>query len=189
VVNLAAAHPREQAFREIYEAHYRTVLGYCARRVPPGADPADVTAETFTTAWRRFDDVPNDHVLPWLLATARRTLANLYRSEQRRRALIERLRTTPPRQPLDHHDIATTSDLATLALALAKLGERDLEILTLSVWEELPHRDIARAIDVAESTVAVRLHRARRRLAKEYAKAVTGVEHHPFEDTRRGGGS
>lgn len=187
-MSAAGTHPREQAFRQVYEAHYRAVLGYCARRVPPSADPADVTAETFTTAWRRFDDLPSDHVRPWLLATARRTLANLYRSEQRRRALIERLRATTPGQPVDPHDMATTSNLETLALALAKLGERDLEILTLTVWEELPHRDIARAIGIAESTVAVRLHRARRRLAREYAKAGAIVEHHFFEETRRGGG-
>lgn len=146
-----------------------------------------MAAETFTTAWRRFDDVPAECVLPWLLATSRRILANLYRSEQRRRALIERLRTVSPREAEDQGDGEHELAIAALGVAIGKLGERDLEILTLTVWEELPHRDIARTIGVVESTVAVRLHRARRRLAKEYAKAQPQAGHHPLEGARRGG--
>lgn len=189
MVRAGNADRRTEAFREVYEQHYRTVLGYCARRIPRGSDPADVTAETFTTAWRRFDDVPPDHVLPWLLATARRTLANLYRGEQRRRALIERLRATASSASVDDGVDELDAAAGTLARALEALGERDLEILTLAAWEELPHREIARIIGTAESTVAVRLHRARRRLAKHYAKAQDAAGHPSSEDSRRGGDS
>ena len=40
-----------------------------------------MVAETFTVAWRRLEDVPTgDGALPWLLATARKQLANRRRS-------------------------------------------------------------------------------------------------------------
>lgn len=49
---------REHRFRQLYHEHYRTVQAYAVRRVATPADVADVTAEVFTTAWRRLDDIP-----------------------------------------------------------------------------------------------------------------------------------
>jgi DNA-directed RNA polymerase specialized sigma24 family protein len=45
-------------FRGIYEANFRSLLGYALRRVEAAADAADVVAETFLVAWRRLEDVP-----------------------------------------------------------------------------------------------------------------------------------
>jgi len=54
--------------------------------------------------------------------------------------------------------------------ALVQLRSTDQEILRLAVWEELSHRQIGLVVGCSEATVAVRLHRARGRLAKEIAK-------------------
>ncbi len=50
-------------------------------------------------------------------------------------------------------------------MALELLPEADREVLLLTVWEDLDRGQIARALGCSKPTVAVRLHRARRRLS------------------------
>ena len=52
--------------------------------------------------------------------------------------------------------------------ALAGLGESDRELIGLAVWEELAHAQIAMVIGTLTPNVAVRLHRAKCRLRREF---------------------
>jgi RNA polymerase sigma factor (sigma-70 family) len=146
----------EQRFRALYGAHYAAVTGYARRRVPVPSDAQDVVSETFTIAWRRLPEVPDgEAALPWLYGVARRVLANQRRGNQRRADLSVRVRGQERRL---------------LLAALSRLRESDQELLRLAVWEELPHREIAGVVGCSESSVAVRLHRARTRLGREIGK-------------------
>ena len=58
-----------------------------------------------------------------------------------------------------------------LQAALAGLSERDRELLMLMAWEGLELRQAAEVLGVRPNTLAVRFHRARRRLS-----AALGVE-------------
>ncbi|MFF1873489.1 RNA polymerase sigma factor [Kitasatospora herbaricolor] len=69
-------------FREVYREHYGAVYRYMHRRVGD-ADAADLAAEVFTVAWRRFDALPAQAPLPWLYTVARNTVANHRRKEGR----------------------------------------------------------------------------------------------------------
>ena len=44
-------------FEQLFGANEHLVRAYCARRVPADAVD-DVLAETFSVAWRKFDEVP-----------------------------------------------------------------------------------------------------------------------------------
>ena len=56
-----------------------------------------------------------------------------------------------------------------LALALASLRERDREALMLVAWDGLDHRTAATVMGCSTGSLTVRLHRARRRLARALA--------------------
>lgn len=114
--------------------------------------------------WRRFAEIPVDP-LPWLLGVARRVLSTQRRTEQRGAALQERLVDSLSELPA-----AQSPDEPGLAGALARLPEQDRELLLLIAWEELSPAQAAVALDVRPATVRVRLHRARRRLAKALAQ-------------------
>ena len=49
---------RREKFRLLYQAAYPRVLGYALRRTLTPEDAADLVAETFLTAWRRFEELP-----------------------------------------------------------------------------------------------------------------------------------
>ena len=63
-------------FEALYREHYPAVLRYAARRTDP-ASAEEIAAETFATAWQRLPQLSHGDALPWLLVTARNTLANL----------------------------------------------------------------------------------------------------------------
>ncbi|MGP3918590.1 RNA polymerase sigma factor [Nonomuraea sp. 10N515B] len=78
-------HDRKQRFEVIYVANYADILAYVRRRIDSHDDAADALAETFTTAWRRLDDIPEGREARlWLFGVARRVLANDRRAESRR---------------------------------------------------------------------------------------------------------
>jgi RNA polymerase sigma-70 factor, ECF subfamily len=118
----------------------------------------DVVAETFTTAWRRLDDVPAD-ALPWLFATARRHIANRDRSVRRRQALHDRLAWTPQPEEVDVADIDDR-----IIGAIRRLPPREREALMLVAWDGLTPARAARAAGCSSTAFRVRLHRARSRL-------------------------
>ncbi|SNS25815.1 RNA polymerase sigma-70 factor, ECF subfamily [Streptosporangium subroseum] len=69
-------------FEALYLACYPAVHRYALRRTDSVDDVADVIAETFLTAWRRLDDVPEgDATLLWLYGAARRVLTNHRRGQ------------------------------------------------------------------------------------------------------------
>lgn len=153
----------QQRFQAIYEAHASAVYGYALRRTDR-AQAEDIVAEVFLVVWRRLEDVPAEP-RGWLLGVARRVAANSRRGEERRAALAERLATELPRAG----EPAPAS--ARLADALLSLPERDREALTLISWDGLSRREAAQALGIREGTLAVRLLRARRRLARALERA------------------
>lgn len=158
-------------FHALYEAHHGAVAAYVRRRTPSPPDAQDAVADTFTTAWRRLPEVPDgDAALPWLYGVARRVLANQRRGNQRRADLTARLRGQGSVAPDVEGQVVAGDERRTVLTALARLRPADQEILRLAVWEELAHRDIAGIVGCSESSVAVRLHRARSRLGREIGK-------------------
>ncbi len=149
--------------RTLFLTHAPAVLSY-ARRRSDAAVADDVVSEVFLAAWRRLDDVPEDP-LPWLLACARRILANQRRVGRRQRSLQDRLASEASR--LTQGD-APGPDPRLLA-ALDSLQASDRELLLLTAWEDLSIDRAASVLGCSRGTCAVRLHRARRRLAAALA--------------------
>jgi RNA polymerase sigma-70 factor (ECF subfamily) len=178
---------RRVRFELLYGKHAPAVKAYVLRRAAP-AVADDLVAEVFMVCWRRFDEIPADP-LPWLLGVARRVLSTYRRSERRGAALRQRLtdnagapevvggsaptsmgtsRVRSQGAPGEGTALSASSGVGGGALreALARLSESDRELLLLIAWEGLSPAQAAAAMGVSAATVRVRLHRARRRLAR-----------------------
>ncbi|MDQ2966383.1 MAG: RNA polymerase sigma factor [Chloroflexota bacterium] len=180
-----AAPTDRAAFERLYAANDRAILAFCLRRTPNPADAEEAAAETFVVAWRRIADAPSeDHRLAWLYAIARRILANQRRGGERRVRLIDRLRSQPaPATVLAH--------AGPVSAAVERLRPDDQELLRLVAWEDLSHAEIAVVLGISINAVAIRLYRARGRLAEELGKGSTptrtstGVKGRMFGRPRR----
>jgi RNA polymerase sigma-70 factor (ECF subfamily) len=139
------------------------VLGYALRRTDRD-EARETAAEVFTVAWRRLEEVPDgEGGLPWLLATARRVLANQRRAGARR----------PTLAPIDPPGASApdpaerVADRDTLARAFSRLSDADREVLALLAWDGLRPAEAATVLGCSAATFSVRAHRARKRLATE----------------------
>lgn len=142
-----------------FRSYADRVLAYLQHRTD-AQTAQDVLQEVFVTAFRRASEVP-DPPIGWLFGTARRLLANRHRSGRREDALIARLLDDAGREP----DPDSAELKEAFAQTLATLPAADREVLTLSGWYELTPTQAAEALGCTPSAYAVRLHRARRRLA------------------------
>lgn len=165
--------PEHDRFTAMYDQHYPAVLRYAARRV--GAEAArDIAADTFLTAWRRLDRVPPGQPLPWLYATARKCLANELRRRDRRERLDSRVRAEATRgqERAGPDPSERVADRLAVLAALATLRPDDQEALRLIEWDQLDVAAAAQAMGCSAPAFRVRLHRARRRLARAVVRAA-----------------
>jgi RNA polymerase sigma-70 factor (ECF subfamily) len=166
----------EARFEACFRTHYPEVLAYALRRLGERGTAEDVASQTFAVAWRRLDNLPQDP-LPWLFGIARHVLRNETRSARRRSRLLARIAgADAPVVAADHADSAAEASAVTTALR--RLSENQREVLRLAAWEGLDARRAAAVLGCSSAAYTLRLHRARRRLAKELAASG----HFPEED-------
>jgi RNA polymerase sigma-70 factor (ECF subfamily) len=158
----------EQRFRALYLGHYRQVYMYFRRRTDIER-ARDGTAETFLVAWRRLGDVPTgDRTLPWLYGVSRKVLANQRRSRDRYTALGRKLNHAGPQgEPSPEVVVLRRAEDEEMLDAVAQLRPEDQEILRLTVWEELPHAQVAEVVGTSAHAITQRLHRITKQLARD----------------------
>jgi RNA polymerase sigma factor (sigma-70 family) len=169
-------------FELLYVTNYDAVLRYCLRR-SGREDALDAAAETFTVAWRRRADMPQDHALPWLYGVARRVLANQRRSTGRHDRTVAHLRLVDnpgPEEP--EPQVVRNQEAREMVDALELLRLSDQEIIRLAGWEELGRDEIAEALQCTPNAVTKRLNRALDRLAQQ----LGGIERSHARFFRRG---
>ncbi|WP_203817160.1 RNA polymerase sigma factor [Paractinoplanes ferrugineus] len=166
---------RRARFEALAPAVLDAVRRYLVRRTD-AATADDVLSETLLILWRRFDEVPAEH-LPWAYGVARNCLANAERARRRQARLAARiafLRPAPP-PPADDR----------LGIAMAGLRGEDAEILRLWAWEDLAPGGIAAVLGVSVNAASIRLHRAKQRLRAELRKNGAGAGHAESTEGRR----
>ncbi|MCX4993524.1 RNA polymerase sigma factor [Streptomyces sp. NBC_00568] len=156
----------EALFTVVYRAHYEDVLRFVSRRAHP-MNVDDIVGETFLTAWRRRHELPDDP-RPWLFGTARNVMLNAGRGMRRQSSLVVRIQQTFRADGDDSKaDFAgRVDDRLGLSAAWQALSEGDQEVLSLHVWEELTAQQAGQVLGCSRATFAMRLTRARRRLAR-----------------------
>lgn len=163
-----------EAFTRLFQRHYGDIERFVRRRAPD-VDAADIAAEVFLVAWRRWADVPRHRPLPWLYLVARNMLANEVRGLGRTRRLRDRIASEPGRDTEGDHADAVVGRLA-VADAFDRLPEADQEILRLVAWEGLSTRDVAAALGATIPATGMRIIRARRRLRAEIRRSSESTE-------------
>ena len=157
-----------QRFEALYRAHYAAIVAYVHRRIDP-VSAEEIVAETFAIAWRRLDTVPAEP-LPWLYVVAQNLPHGERRSAARARrnaaSFAEATKLDQGRDPAD-----AFAERQHVLRAFSALAKRDREALRLVAWEGLDHRDAARVFGTSRVAFAMRVSRARRRLATALADA------------------
>lgn len=171
---------RESRFVDLYEQCQRHVASYCARRLSPGRVD-DAVSEVFLTAWRRFDDVPEDEMaLRWLYGVAYKVVGRQWRTTSRSRNLrdkLESLGVDPV--PIPDQLVIGREESGEVLEALGRLRALDREVLILAAWEGLTHSEIAEVLGIRPDAARQRFHTAKKRLAQEFNRSYKRTARSP----------
>ena len=172
---------REERFVRLYRDLQPKIAAYVRRRLPE-SDAADALADTFLTAWRTLESVPED-ALPWLYRIAANSVANQRRSVRRWSRLQHRAHAWRELDSVRDSALAAETSAA-LRTAWSRLTERDREVLRLVAWEGLDGQQLAAALGCSHDAARVRVHRARRRLAQLLNDAAEPAPARPIPSSR-----
>lgn len=146
-------------FASVAEELLDDVYGYLLYLTKNWAVAEDLTGETFEAAlrkWKRFDP-GRGTPRAWLLAIARTTALDWFRSDARRRKREERAETAERR---GEHGSFGEGFSAELEEALQALSAGEREVLTLRIVLDLDGEETARLLGISTTAVSTRLSRA-----------------------------
>jgi RNA polymerase sigma-70 factor, ECF subfamily len=151
----------------------RRVYAYVAYVIGDGPDAEDITSETFVraTRYRKSYDPSKGSPATWLVGIARRCIA-------------DRPRVPEPTDDIDHGFVEDTSrdDVLAVRAAVARLPERDRELVALRYGADLTARQIAEELGLQTNAVEVALHRLHAKLRVELAE---DFGHEPRREARK----
>lgn len=158
----------ETDFEELYRLELPRVYNFFRFRVGDGQLADDLTSEAFEKAWRHRDQYRRDLAAfsTWLFTIARRVA-------------IDHFRKRRPEDPLDNFShlavdgamedvVQQQADFVHMSVLLARLPDRDRELVALKYGAGLTNRTIASLTKLSESNVGVILHRTLQTLRKEW---------------------
>jgi len=162
-----AVEQREVRFERLFNATRADLLAYALRRAKSPEDAADLLAETFLIAWRKFDSLPpGDQARLWLFGVARNVLRRGATRERALDAVVQQL-AQELRDSMPTSAASLDEGSPRLRAALNGLPDAQREVVLLTAWEDLTPREIAAVTGTPVNLVRVRLHRARVRLRRE----------------------
>ena len=158
------------AFEALFHEHQRPVYTWILRIVRNPAAAEDLTLETFWRIHRsrgRFE--PHLAFAPWARRIATRVALDWLRARRPEIELTAEMAGTFPSASTPNPGIAAEIR-EKIALAFARLPPNLRAAATLSVVEELPHKEIALALGISVGAVKLRIFRALRLLRKDLEK-------------------
>jgi RNA polymerase sigma-70 factor (ECF subfamily) len=147
------------------------LYAYVAYRLGDGPDADDVTSDTIERAlrYRESYDSRKGEPMAWLIGIARNCISDLVSARQR---LHDPRAADPESSPQDVE--LETGRRLTLRGAVARLDDRERELLALRYGADLTARQIGAILGLRKNAVEVALHRALARLRDELAREPSG---------------
>ncbi len=147
-------------FESIYQVEVPRIYRFFCYRVGEGPLAEDLTAATFEKAWRGRGRFRQQAAFStWLFAIARHVAEDYYRKYRHNVEVPLEEADDQPDSAILEQQVEKRADFAQLSLLLARLADRERELVALKYGGGLTNRAIARLTGLSESNVAVILHR------------------------------
>lgn len=153
----------ERALKEMYDRWSRLVYTLAVRSLGDRAEAEDVTQRTFVSAWtsRASFQSGKGPLGGWLVAIARRRIADAHEARSRTARIEEAMRAVaeePVAAPVD------VSDAIALADEIEQLEPDARAVVTLAFYQDLTHAQIAERLAMPLGTVKSHIRRSLTRL-------------------------
>jgi RNA polymerase sigma-70 factor, ECF subfamily len=166
-------HDAHQAarFTDAYEQYANDILRFCKSKVKDLQEAEDLMQETFFRTWRYMQDGRSiDDLRTFLYRVAENLVIDL--SRKKREVSLDELQEQgfdPTHEPIE--SMQQSMDVETLLASAER--KQEFQLLTMRYVKGLRPVDIAHQTGLAPNTVAVRLHRAMRKLMRKFIPTNT----------------
>jgi RNA polymerase sigma-70 factor (ECF subfamily) len=150
-------------FQKLYEANAADIYRYAYWLTGDIFEAEDIASETIVRAWTRYNKIRTETLKAYLFKIAR----NIYLQNVRKRKRFTTLTDVHISNVL-RPDIETEIhfELGEIEKNLMSIVEPDRSAFYMRINHELPYAEIARVLDLTESSVKVKIHRVRKKLIR-----------------------
>ena len=163
-----------QAFGRLYDRYVDRIYAYAYRQVQDATLAQDVTAVIFEKALRHIRKYrwQGKSFCAWLYRIARNKAMSQHRRQRKQVSwrFVESNENGMSNGREMETAVLQSQHNQQLHQTLAKLSTKDYEILFLRFFESLRNEEIAEVLNCSTNNVYVRLHRALKRLQKQFEK-------------------
>ena len=156
----------ERALAEIYRRWSPVVYTFAVRSLGDRTDAEDATQKTFVSAWtsRSSYDPARARLSTWLIAIAKRRIADTHEARARIRALHEQLQRTTLPDDLVTAPAIDLSETLLVASELERLEPDARQVMRMAFFDDLTHQEIASRLDMPLGTVKSHIRRSLTRM-------------------------
>ena len=153
------------AFREFYDLYSRAMLNASIRIVGSQEEAEDILQESFIVAFQKLKDIRSDAEFGGFLkkVVVNRSI-DLVRKKKLDLTSLEIVTDTYDDEPDVNYDVNILAD------CISDLPSGFRIVLTLYLFEDYSHREIAEFLNISEGTSKSQYNRARQKLAELYNK-------------------
>jgi RNA polymerase sigma factor (sigma-70 family) len=155
----------ERALEHVYRRWSPVVFTLALRSLGDRTDAEDVTQKTFVSAWtsRASFDPSRARLSTWLVAIAKRRIADTHEARTRIRVLHEQLQrvTRPDDLVTPEVDLGET---LLVAQEIERLEPDARRVMKLAFFDDLTHQEISRRLDMPLGTVKSHIRRSLERM-------------------------
>lgn len=168
---------RDSDFGGVYRGLFPLIFRVAFRIAGERGVAEDLAHEAFLRLLNRDTPLPSvDETKYWLLRVVRNLSLNYEKRRARERRAVDRLEQEGPTLGLPADaPLMAAADRDAVQEALNELPHNMRTAIVLREYAGMNYRDIASVLGISEGNVKVRLHRARRHLARLLADGVRHV--------------
>jgi len=155
----------ERALEHIYRRWSPVVFTLALRSLGDRTDAEDVTQKTFVSAWtsRSSFDPSRARLSTWLVAIAKRRIADTHEARARIRALHEQLQRVTRPDDLVTQEVDLGETLL-IAQEIERLEPDARRVMKLAFFDDLTHQQISQRLDMPLGTVKSHIRRSLERM-------------------------
>ncbi|GAA2076286.1 sigma-70 family RNA polymerase sigma factor [Microbacterium hatanonis] len=156
----------EVALAHAYRRWSPVVYTLALRSLGDRADAEDVTQKTFVSAWtsRTTYDPARARLSTWIIAIAKRRIADTHEARRRIRALQEELQRVTIPDDLRASLPVDLGDTLLVAQEIDRLEPDARKVMRLAFFDDLTHDEISRRIGMPLGTVKSHIRRSLERM-------------------------
>ncbi len=157
-----------EQFTKLYDTYLERIYRFVFHRLPHRQTAEDITSDIFMSALEKIHtyDIRKASFGTWLYAIARNKIIDHTRTRKTAEDInaVENLASAhdPAR------DASTAFDIDSVQKFLSTLDAAQRDIITMRIWDDLPHKDIALVLNMSEAAVKMNYSRTMSKLQNHF---------------------